>query len=117
MASLSPRIKPCARRPDRVSVTPQQKGHLHGFMFVCTEKIAQGSATGYKDVFVDSERVLMLAVAQQPVSIAIEADQSSFQSCFAVGRVGRREGAGMKHQFCVRLHSLTPVVHSLVIHT
>ena len=56
----------------------------------CTEKIAQGSATGYKDVFTDSERVLMLAVAEQPVSIAIEADQSSFQSCFAVGNVGRR---------------------------
>ena len=56
-----------------------------------TEKIAQGSATGYKDVFTDSARVLMMAVAQQPVSIAIEADQSSFQSCFAVGRTGRRE--------------------------
>merc|ERR1711991_606762 len=33
-----------------------------------------------KDVSTDSEQALMSAVAQQPVSIAIEADQSSFQS-------------------------------------
>merc|ERR1711955_66093 len=38
------------------------------------------SVTGYKDVSTDSEQALMSAVAQQPVSIAIEADQSSFQS-------------------------------------
>merc|ERR1711955_78431 len=37
------------------------------------------SVTGYKDVSTDSEQALMSAVAQQPVSIAIEADQASFQ--------------------------------------
>merc|ERR1719414_2053973 len=46
----------------------------------CTVGLAQGSVTGYKDVSTDSEQALMSAVAQQPVSIAIEADQSSFQS-------------------------------------
>jgi len=35
--------------------------------------------SGYKDVSHDSERALMAAVAEGPVSIAIEADQSSFQ--------------------------------------
>merc|ERR1712211_156940 len=46
----------------------------------CTVGLSQGSVTGYKDVSTDSEQALMSAVAQQPVSIAIEADQSSFQS-------------------------------------
>merc|ERR1712135_52248 len=46
----------------------------------CTVGLSQGSVTGYKDVSTDSEQALMSAVAQQPVSIAIGADQSSFQS-------------------------------------
>ena len=39
----------------------------------------QGSVTGYKDVSRVGERVPMSAVARQPVSAAIKADQSSFQ--------------------------------------
>ena len=35
--------------------------------------------TSYKDVPANSETALMTAVAQQPVSVAVEADQSSFQ--------------------------------------
>lgn len=35
--------------------------------------------TGYKDVPQDSDTAMMSAVAQQPVSVAVEADQSSFQ--------------------------------------
>merc|ERR1712107_332575 len=46
----------------------------------CTVGLSQGSVTGYKDVSTDSQQALMSAVAQQPVSIAIEAVQSSFQS-------------------------------------
>ena len=46
----------------------------------CTVDILQGSVTGYKDVSTVGERALMSAVALQPVSTAIEADQSSFQS-------------------------------------
>ena len=42
--------------------------------------IVRGRVTGYKDVSTVGERALMLAVARQPVSTAIEADQSSFQS-------------------------------------
>ena len=42
----------------------------------CTVGLAQGSVTGYTDVSTDSEQALMSAVAQQTVSIAIEADQS-----------------------------------------
>jgi C1A family cysteine protease len=42
----------------------------------CENKI---SISGYKDVTQGSEDALMAAVAQQPVSIAIEADQESFQ--------------------------------------
>ena len=40
----------------------------------------QGSVTGYKDVSTVGERAPMSAVARQPVSAAIQADQSSFQS-------------------------------------
>lgn len=45
----------------------------------CTVGIPKGSVTGFKDVATDNEQALMEAVMQQPVSIAIEADQSSFQ--------------------------------------
>ena len=41
--------------------------------------IPQGGAVGYTDVSTDIEQAMMSAVAQQPVSIAIEADQYSFQ--------------------------------------
>ena len=46
----------------------------------CAVDIVQGSVTRYKDVSTVGERALMSAVARQPVSAAIEADQSSFQS-------------------------------------
>ena len=45
----------------------------------CTTGIPSGDVTGYKDVTANDEQSLMSAVAQQPVSIAIEADQSAFQ--------------------------------------
>merc|ERR1711959_506318 len=38
-----------------------------------------GTVTSFKDVTTDSEAQLQAAVAQQPVSVAIEADQSGFQ--------------------------------------
>merc|ERR1712137_445076 len=43
----------------------------------CDVVIPAGGVTGYKDV--SGESGLESAVAQQPVSVAIEADQSSFQ--------------------------------------
>jgi len=43
----------------------------------CTTGIPQGGVTGYKDL--SGEANLASAVQQQPVSVAIEADQSSFQ--------------------------------------
>ena len=46
----------------------------------CTVNSVQGSVTGYKGVSTVGERTLMSAVAWQPVSIASETDQSSFQS-------------------------------------
>merc|ERR1712194_770538 len=46
----------------------------------CTVGIPKGDVTGYKDVAKDDMRALMEAVTQQPVSIAIEADKSAFQS-------------------------------------
>jgi len=45
----------------------------------CDTAIPKGSVTGYFDVPVDDEKALMEAVAQQPVSVAIEADQMAFQ--------------------------------------
>ena len=39
-----------------------------------------GSVTGYKDVDHNSEQALMSAVAQQPVSIAIEADRLAYMN-------------------------------------
>jgi len=45
----------------------------------CDPVISKGGVTGYKDVAADSVEALQEAVAQQPVSVAIEADQLSFQ--------------------------------------
>ena len=41
--------------------------------------LKQSKVTGYTDVTANSESALQAAVAQQPVSVAIEADQSVFQ--------------------------------------
>jgi len=45
----------------------------------CVTGIPKGGVTGFKDVTVDDEQALMEAVSQQPVSVAIEADQRAFQ--------------------------------------
>lgn len=45
----------------------------------CQPAIPAHGVTGYKDVEEDDEEALMDAVAQQPVSVAIEADQMAFQ--------------------------------------
>merc|ERR1712137_494469 len=45
----------------------------------CTVGVPKGAVTGFKDVESSSENALMEAVAQQPVSIAIEADKQVFQ--------------------------------------
>jgi len=45
----------------------------------CQGKASVASITGYSDVQQGSEDALMSALQQQPISIAIEADQSSFQ--------------------------------------
>merc|ERR1712137_1066093 len=45
----------------------------------CTDGLAKAAVAGYKDVATDSKEDLMSAVAQQPVSIAIEADKPTFQ--------------------------------------
>ena len=47
----------------------------------CTVGLVQRRVTGYKDVSTDRVQAMMSTVAQQPVSISIEADQYSFQSC------------------------------------
>lgn len=44
----------------------------------CANFLPKGFLTGYNDVAEDDEEALMHAVAQQPVSVAIEADQPVF---------------------------------------
>lgn len=46
----------------------------------CTVGIQKGGVSGYHDVATDDEQALMEAVSKGPVSIAIEADKSAFQS-------------------------------------
>merc|ERR1712113_288691 len=45
----------------------------------CTVGLPKGSVTGYKDVAKNDMNALMEAVTQQPVSIAIEADELAFR--------------------------------------
>jgi len=46
----------------------------------CTVGIPVGGVTGFKDVTPSNEQAMMEAVAMNPVSIAVEADKSVFQS-------------------------------------
>merc|ERR1712046_532773 len=61
----------------------------------CDVAIAKGGVTGYKDVD-HSEEALMSALAKGPVSIAIEADQSSFQS-YKSGVLTKACGTNLDH--------------------
>ena len=45
----------------------------------CSVAVPKGSIVGFKDVSAQDTEALMEAVAQQPVSVAIEADQMAFQ--------------------------------------
>jgi len=45
----------------------------------CTEGIPRGAVIGFQDVAEGDQQALMEAVAKQPVSVAIEADQNAFQ--------------------------------------
>lgn len=55
-----------------------------------------GSIDGYEDVPVNDEEALMKAVANQPVSVAIEADQSGFQ-LYAGGVFDGECGTALDH--------------------
>mmetsp|Transcript_8107 Transcript_8107/g.26084 ORF Transcript_8107/g.26084 Transcript_8107/m.26084 type:complete len:454 (-) Transcript_8107:466-1827(-) len=52
-----------------------------GITGMCQKNVCSGTVvlTAHKDVPIDDEDALMAAVAQNPVSVAIEADQSAFQ--------------------------------------
>ena len=66
---------------------------------VCsTAKAAQVAATisGYTDVATKNPTALMNAVAQQPVSIAVEADQSAWQ-LYKTGTVSKDCGTNLDH--------------------
>jgi cathepsin L len=53
-------------------------------------------ASGFKDVPTNSQTALMTAVVQQPVSVAIEADQSSFQ-LYSSGVLTKACGTNLDH--------------------
>jgi len=62
----------------------------------CTVGIPKGGVTGYKDVASDNLQAMMSAVAQQPVSIAIEADKPAFQS-YKSGILDQNCGTQLDH--------------------
>merc|ERR1712216_24964 len=62
----------------------------------CTVGIPMGGVTGYKDVPQNDEQALMEAVSQQPVSVAIEADQMAFQ-LYKSGVLTRTCGSKLDH--------------------
>eukprot|EP00929_Paragymnodinium_shiwhaense_P020609 TRINITY_DN1367_c0_g1_i7.p2 TRINITY_DN1367_c0_g1~~TRINITY_DN1367_c0_g1_i7.p2 ORF type:complete len:267 (-),score=82.28 TRINITY_DN1367_c0_g1_i7:296-1063(-) len=62
----------------------------------CTNGLQKGAVSGYKDVQADSKEDLMSAVAQQPVSIAIEADLPVFQ-LYKSGVLSGMCGAKLDH--------------------
>lgn len=62
----------------------------------CTAGIPAGGVVGYHDVTKQSEEALMEAVAQQPVSVAIEADEMAFQM-YSSGVLTKACGAKLDH--------------------
>jgi len=62
----------------------------------CTQGIPEGGVKGFKIVVPDDENALMEAVGQQPVSVAIEADQTAFQ-LYHSGVLTRACGAKLDH--------------------
>lgn len=62
----------------------------------CTTGIPAGGVVGYHDVTKQSEEALMEAVAQQPVSVAIEADQMAF-GMYKSGVLTKECGATLDH--------------------
>jgi len=62
----------------------------------CTKALLPGAVTGFHDVQQNSEQALMSAVSQQPVSIAVEADKSVFQS-YSSGVMTGMCGANLDH--------------------
>merc|ERR1712087_784229 len=61
----------------------------------CSVGIPQGGVTGYRSVG-KSEQALMSALNQQPVSIAVEADKSTFQS-YSSGIMTGNCGTNLDH--------------------
>ena len=59
-------------------------------------EFSPGSVTGYRDVSTDNEQTLMSIVARQPVSIAIEVNQSLFQS-YSSGMLNASCGTKLDH--------------------
>lgn len=62
----------------------------------CKIAIPKGGVTGFYDVPADDTNALMEAVAQQPVSIAIEADQDAFQQ-YGGGVLTKECGTAVDH--------------------
>lgn len=62
----------------------------------CTAGIPRGAVVGFKDVPHQDMNALMEAVAQQPISVAIEADQLAFQ-LYSSGILSQNCGAALDH--------------------
>jgi len=62
----------------------------------CSAGIPKGGIVGFKDVAPQDTEALMEAVAKQPVSVAIEADQSAFQF-YSGGILTAECGAKLDH--------------------
>lgn len=62
----------------------------------CKVGIPKGEVTGFYDVPVDDTKALMEAVAQQPVSVGIEADQAAFQQ-YGGGIITKKCGKNLDH--------------------
>lgn len=62
----------------------------------CATGIPKGGVTGFKDVTANDEQALMEALSQQPVSVAIEADQKAFQ-LYKTGILSKSCGDKLDH--------------------
>ena len=62
----------------------------------CTVAVPKGSIVGFKDVTPQDTNALMEAVSQQPVSVAIEADQMAFQ-LYTGGILTKKCGKKLDH--------------------
>ena len=96
-----PRPPPPPRTPTHCSIDNKGIGSEASYPYTaadgkCKKVASVSTITSFTDVPTNSETALMTAIVQQPISVAVEADQDSFQ-LYAGGVMTAKCGTALDH--------------------